>query len=480
VNVRRTLHILGLVLLVLAAAQLLPIPWSLQAGDALEATTFLVCAGGTTLVGVAFRRFGDASGSLYRREGVLIVVGAWVLSSVAGAVPYLAAGAIASPVDALFESVSGFTTTGSSILADVEVAGRGVLFWRCLTQWLGGVGIVVLFVALLGELGPGARFLFRLEVPGPKTEILHARVQEAALTVLRIYLALSAAQVVFLLFCGLDVYDALTHTFSTVSTGGFSPYADSMGHFGTPARLVVLLFMIASGLNFSIYYTIWIHRDASALRDSELRLYGVLIAAATVFVTLDLAAHSEDGAIDPFVDVAFSVVSILTTTGFMTVDFDRWPEFAKGVLFVLIVSGGCAGSTAGGAKLVRVLIGWKATLREVRQTVSPKSVIAILIGDRPVPEPAVRSVLGFLVLWGFTWGAGTLLLSVGDVGLLTAAGAAATTLSNVGPGFDLVGPTRSFAFFADWQKLVMVALMWLGRLEFFALFAVLQPSFWRR
>ena len=336
-NIRRTLHILGVVLLILAAAQLVPILWSLLAGDAHEVSGFLAGAGFSALLGLGFRLFGNAEGSLYRREGVLIVVGAWVLASLSGAIPYLVSGAIPNPVDALFESVSGFTTTGASILVDIESAGRGILFWRCMTQWLGGVGIVVLFVALLGELGPGARFLFRLEVPGPKTEILHARVQEAAITVLRIYLMMSALEVVLLMLCGLSLFDSLTHTFSTVSTGGFSPYADSMAHFGTAARLVVMTFMIAAGINFSLYYMVWVQRDVVALRDSELRFYGLLLVTAAGVVTVDLLSHAGSEDPQPILDGAFQVISILTTTGFSTADFGGWPDLSKGVLLVLMV-----------------------------------------------------------------------------------------------------------------------------------------------
>jgi trk system potassium uptake protein TrkH len=412
---------------------------------------------------------------------VLIVVGAWVLASISGAIPYLATGSIASPVDALFESASGFTTTGASILVDIERIGHPMLLWRSFTQWLGGIGIVVLLVALLSELGPGARFLFKLEVPGPKAEILHDRVRETAAALGRIYLALTAVQVVALLLCGLGPFDALTHTFSTVSTGGFSPHGDSIAHFSTAARLVIIVFMVLAGVNFSHYYA-WVSRgDRGALRDSEVRLYLGILVAASAIVAIDITAHEIAApGVDAAVEASFQVVSILTTTGFATVDFAEWPGVTRALLVALMVVGGCAGSTAGGAKIVRLIIGWKAAMREVRLTFNPSAVIAISIGRRAVPEESVRGVIGLLLRWIVAWGVGTILLSVGDAGIVTAATASIATVSNIGPGLASVGPTESFAFFAPWQKLVMVFLMWLGRLEFFALLALLLPRFWRR
>lgn len=479
-NFRRVLHLLGALLFVLAGAQLVPLAWCFSGEQHGAVLAFLTGAGLSALLGAGFRLLGHNEGELYRREGVLIVVGAWFFASLTGAIPYVASGAIPNPIDALFESASGFTTTGASILVEIEAAGRGILFWRSFTQWLGGIGIVVLFVALLSELGPGARFLFKLEVPGPKAEILHARVQETASALSRIYLAMSLAEVALLMLCGLSLYDALTHTFSTMSTGGFSPYGESVGRFSTAVQLVVLTFMIAAGMNFSLYYSVLQQRSLAALRDAELRFYLGLLAAATLVVTLDLVGHGIAENAKGVVHAAFQVVSILTTTGFSTTDFSGWPDVARASLVALMVIGGCAGSTAGGAKVIRLLIGWRAALREVRLTFSPNSVISIAIGKTAVPEESVRSVVSLLVLWVAAWGLGTVLLSVGDAGIVTAATASIATLSNVGPGLAAVGPTESFAFFASWQKLVMVLLMWLGRLEFFALLAIFQPSFWRR
>lgn len=479
-NLRHVLHILGLVLLILAAAQLTPIVWCLGGVGSQALRGFLVASVSTASLGLLFRWLGAAEGDLFRRDGVLIVVGSWVLASLTGAIPYLVSGVLPSVMDALFESASGFTTTGASVLVDIEAVGRPLLFWRSLTQWLGGIGIVVLFVALLSELGPGARFLFKLEVPGPKAEILHERVRDTALALGRIYLVLSAVMTVLLLLCGLSVFDALTHTFSTLSTGGFSPHSASLGYFGPLVQSVVLVFMLAAGVNFSLYLTSLRSRSLAAMRDREFQIYLVLVLAVILCVAADISDLADGGFARLALDSAFQVVSIATTTGFATADFSSWPTFSQTLLVGLMFVGGCAGSTAGGAKVVRGMIGWRAVMREVRRTFSPNSIIAVAIDGDSVPEDSVRSVMALLFLWMLSWVVGALLLSVGDPGIVTAATASIATLSNIGPGLGLVGPTGNFAFFAAWQKGVMVILMWLGRLEFFALLAIFQSRFWLR
>ena len=485
-NVRRVLWVLGLVLYVLAAAQIAPLLVSLHPFDPEAATAFLVGSATSASLAVLFRTRGSREGELYRRDGVLIVVGSWLLASLVGALPYVLCGAIPNPIDALFESVSGFTTTGASILTDVEVVPRAVLFWRGLTQWLGGVGLVVIFVALLSELGPGARMLIQLEVPGPKAEILHARVQQTASALFRIYLELTLAQTVAMLVLGASLFDALVHSFATISTGGFSSYNASVGVFSWPIQLVVTLFMLASGLNFSLYYLLLRRRDLGVLRDRELRAYLAIVGGVIALVCFDLvragmgAGDGIAGLPKLVLDVAFSVASVITTTGFMTVDFDRWPETSRWLLVTLMFIGGCAGSTAGGIKVIRVLVAWSAAMREVRLTFSPNAVVAVMMGDKPVPEESIRAVMALIGLWFLAWIVGTAILTLGDVDLVTAATASISTLSNVGPGLGRVGPTTNYAFFGDGQTFAMVVLMWLGRLEFFAILALADPRFWRR
>ena len=479
-NLRRVLHILSLLLMVLAAAELVPLLWCLRGGESRAALGFLCASATSATLGLVFRFFGHKSGDLFRRDGVLIVVGAWILASLTGAIPYWVGDVLPNPIDALFESASGFTTTGATVLRDIEAAGRPILFWRSFTQWLGGIGIVVLFVALLSELGPGARFLFKLEVPGPKAEVFHDRVQDTAIALGRVYLVLSLAELVVLMALGLNAFEALTHTFSTVSTGGFSPHPDSISRFSPLVRLTITFFMAAAGVNFALYYSLARRRDIRVFRDAEFRTYLWIIAGATALITLSLFAHGNGASFQLLADALFQVVSILTTTGFATVDFDAWPDPARTLLVTLMVLGGCAGSTAGGFKISRAVIAWRAAMREVRLTYGPNSVIAVALGRISVPEDSVRSVVALFFLWIAAWGAGTLALSIGDVDIVTAGTASIATLSNIGPGLGQVGPTNDFAFFNSGQKIVMIFLMWLGRLEFFAVLALLQPRFWTR
>jgi trk system potassium uptake protein TrkH len=291
---------------------------------------------------------------------------------------------------------------------------------------------------------------------------------------------LSLAEIAVLMVLGMGPFDAVTHTFSTVSTGGFSPHADSVARYSHPVRLAITFFMVASGLNFSHYYTIVRRRDLTAFRDVELRAYLLLTLGTTALVAISLAGDTWLPSLVQMSDALFQVVSILTTTGFATADFNLWPDPARALLVAVMVIGGCAGSTAGGVKVSRVVIAWRAAVREIRLTYGPNSVIAVALGKDSVPEESVRSVVALFFLWVGAWGIGSLLLTIGGIDMTTASTAAIATLSNVGPGLGLVGPTGDFAFFASWQKVVMIFLMWLGRLEFFALLAVMTRRFWAR
>lgn len=479
-DLRPLLRILGALLLLLAASQLLPALVAVFYSEGGAALAFVASAAVAALAGLTMRFLGG-HGEVYRREGVLIVAGGWMLASIFGALPYLFTGTLASPVDALFEAASGFTTTGATVLVDIEAAGRGMLFWRSFTQWLGGMGIIVLFVALLPELGPGARFLYKLEVPGPTAEALHPRIRDTASVLWRIYFGLTAAETIVLMLCGLDLYDALTHTFTTLSTGGFSPRADSIAAFPPVVHVVITLFMIIAGGNFSLYYGVLVHRGWGFFRDSEFRLYLLLVAFASLAISADLlAAGGYDNPGRALLDSTFQVASIVTTTGFATADFNLWPDHSRMLLVALMFVGGCAGSTSGSMKVMRILIAIKTALREVRLTFSPSTVISILVGGKPVPNSVVTSVMGFFFLFMASWALGTLMLLSTGRGLLTAATASIATLGNVGPGLDAVGPVENFAFFSGSEKMVMVLLMWLGRLEVYSIAALFTIAFWKR
>ena len=485
-KLRATLGFLGRLLLVLAAAELLPIGVCLWYSERAAAFAFLTTAAITAGLGWAAILGGRSSGVLYRREGILIVGGGWLLASLSGALPYLLTGTV-GPVDALFESVSGFTTTGASILTSIEGTGYGLLFWRSFTQWLGGMGIIVLFVALLPELGAGARFIYKLEVPGPTAETLHPRVRDTAAAMWRIYVILTLVLIVGLLLAGLDLYQAATHAFSTLSTGGFSPMNASTAAFGPAVQVLLIVFMVLAGVNFSLYYRIArLRRDHGIWRDPELRIFLAIIAGFSLWITWGLATSGAYDSIGrAFLDATFQVASIITTTGFATADFDQWPVLPKALLVVLMFIGGSAGSTAGGLKIIRMVVGLKAALREVKLIFSPSSILPVFLGGKAVPESVVRAVMGVFILYFSIWGLGTLLLTIGiddssEMGLRTSATASIATLGNIGPGLEGVGPTANFAHFSAWQKLIMTLLMLLGRLEVYALASLFTLAFWRR
>lgn len=486
-KLRATLGFLGRLLVVLAAAELLPIGWCLWYGERNAAAAFLATAVITAGCGWAAILGGQSSGVLYRREGILIVVGGWLLASLSGALPYVLTSTV-GPIDALFESVSGFTTTGASILTDIESTGRGVLFWRSFSQWLGGMGIIVLFVALLPELGAGARFIYKLEVPGPTAETLHPRVRDTAAAMWRIYVVFTLVLIGCLLVAGLDLYQATTHAFSTLATGGFSPMNSSVAAFSSPAvEILIVVFMVLAGVNFSLYYRIArLGREHGIWRDPELRIYLGITLGTSIWIAGALyASDAYDSIGRAFLDASFQVAAILTTTGFVTTDYDQWPVLPKSLLVALMFIGASAGSTSGGLKIIRMVIGLKAAVREVKLIFKPSAILPVFIGGKAVPESVVRAVMGIFILYFSIWGLGTLLLTIGlgdqpGMGLRTSASASIATLGNVGPGIEGIGPSSNFSHFAGWQKLLMVLLMLLGRLEVYAIASLFTLAFWRR
>lgn len=466
--------------MLVALAQLVPLVCSLLYREWPDAKAFGVSTLVAAIVGAALIFFGERSRA-YRREGILIVAGGWILASVLGALPYVLTATLPHPVDALFEAASGFTTTGASVITEIESAGRGILFWRCFTQWLGGMGIVVLFVALLPELGPGARFLYKMEVPGPSSEALQHRIHDTAQILWKIYLGMTVAQTLLLRLAGMNLYDALTHTFATLSTGGFSPRNASVAAYDSALiELIIILFMFAAGTNFSLYFRVLHERRLNLFKDAEFRIYTWIALGAATVVSWDLIRHrTYESVFEASRDGLFQVLSISTTTGFASADFNAWPVLSRMILVILMFIGGCAGSTAGSMKIMRMVIGVKTALREVRLIFSPNTVLPVFVGGKRVPETVVRSVGGFFILYISIWAVGALVLSIGGPDLITTATASAATLGNIGPGLRAVGPTANFAFFGSFDKLLMVLLMWIGRLEVYAIAALFMRSFWR-
>ncbi|MGA0370126.1 MAG: TrkH family potassium uptake protein, partial [Kiritimatiellia bacterium] len=406
----------------------------------------------------------------------------WLCVGAAGAFPYLFTGAIPSLADALFETISGFTTTGSTILSDIESLPRGILFWRSLTQWMGGMGVLLLCVAILPFLGVGGMQIYRAEMPGPSKDRLTPRIGNTAKLLYGVYLLLTVLQTLMLMAAGMTFFDAINHTFCTVSTGGFSPYNASLGHFTSSwIHWIVIVFMILAGINFALHFQFLRGKFHTYQRSSETRGYLGLMGVASLLVTWNLWTHAPGE--DPlrlFRDAVFQVVSITTTTGFGTNDYDLWPLFSRAIIFLLLFSGGCAGSTAGGLKVMRSLVLVKEVFRQVKLYMQPQAVLKVRLDRQSVPANIVSGITAFALGYLLLFILFTLIMCVYLPDLSSAASAAISCLSNVGPGFAELGPTRNYAGIADSGKLILAFCMLLGRLELFTILVMFSPGFWKR
>jgi trk system potassium uptake protein len=457
-------------------------------------TPFVAPLVGAFFAGLAVERLTGETAEVGTREAFLVVSATWLVVAVIGCVPYLLTSnpQLHNPVDAYFESMSGFTTTGASVLTDIEAMPRSILFWRGMSQWLGGMGIVVLALAILPRLRVGGQQLMEHEAPGPELEKLTPSVRETARRLWLVYVIFSALEVVALVLVsqgafggGMDVYDAVTHTFTTMSTGGFSPETESLGAFGASAQWVVALFMVLAGVNFALLYRALRGRPLTLALDEELRAYLAIIAAATAIVAVALFARESYGVEETIRHAAFQVASVITTTGFASVDFAAWAPLALLTLIMLMFIGGCSGSTAGSIKVMRMVVLTRLLHREVTLTVHPQAVIPLRLNGRVLDERTMRAIVAFVVIYVGVFALGSLgILLEGvrtDVNLspFEAISAAATTLGNIGPGVGFLGPYGSFDPFSYPSKVLMTALMWVGRLEIIPVLVVLSRTYWR-
>lgn len=474
------------VALALGLSMLVPLALSLLYRDGSWAS-FLWPALAMTAVGAAGMRATVLPGrAVYvsNRDVYLSVTLAWMLAALLGGVPFLTEGTFGSLLDSAFEAMSGFTTTGATLLSDIEAETPSILFWRSMTQWLGGIGIVVLFVAVAPVLGTGAARLLGAEMSGLTQPRLTPRIADTAKALVVIYLAISVAQTACLLLVGMPLYDSVVHTFTTVATGGFSPKTASIAFYDSLAvEAVIVFFMVASGVSFSLYYLFYTRRRFGVFLDREFLAYLGIIAFASVFVWGVLLLEGDYGG-EParaMRDSVFSVSSIITTTGFVTADFDQWETAAKITLVLLMFVGGCAGSTAGGMKVVRVLVVVKTIFQDVFRMVHPRAMTPLQLGGQVVPEGVRIAVLGLFAAWIGTFGLATFLVALQeDLSPLSSATAVAATLNVVGPGLGQVGASESFEVVSPFGRFVLTACMLLGRLEVFTVLALLSPAFWRR
>ena len=416
-----------------------------------------------------------------RREALVIVSLCWIVCGVFGGLPLLLDGMVGHPVDALFEATSGFTTTGSTILTDIEGNTRASLWWRSMIQWLGGMGIVVLFVAIFPQVGAGGRLLFESEAPGPTKDQLQPRIRETGAALWRIYLGLTVALAALLKLEGLSFFDAVCHAMTTMATGGFSTKNASVAGFDSwVVDGTITVFMLLAGVNFGIYYVLLRRKDGlRPLRDTELVAYLSIVVAATVVITLSLLDRFHGDVLLAFRYASFQVASLVTSTGFGTDDFNVYPPLARGLLLALMFVGGMGGSTAGGFKVSRALICARAAMQEIRHAVHPKAIFATRLGGRSIEDRVVRAALAMGVVATVLLVASTLALTAMGLEVETAFSAAMTAMFNSGPGLNELGPIGNFSQVPDVGKLLLAFLMVAGRLEFYTLLALLLPGFWR-
>lgn len=474
---------LGYFLMALAASMLVPLGYGLALGKgdlkALTDSLLVTVAAGSLLLALSRRR---PVRELKQREGIVLVVLVWASTCLFGALPFYFSPYFASFTDAVFEATSGFTTTGASVLERVEVLSPPIQFWRCFSHWLGGMGIVLLGLAILPVLGQGGMHLYRAEFSGAKSEKLTPRVLETAQALWKIYLALTVAEFLILWLVGMNGFDALCHSFSTLGTGGFSTRTASIAEFGNPAiEYTIIVFMLLGGSSFILHYRLFVERrPRSLLKDYEIRYYLLLVVAATLVISAVLTWR--DGiALDESVRKAlFQVVSIITTTGFVTADYETWYPLCQLMLLALMFVGGCTGSTAGGLKVARVGLLARVVDREFRRMAEPQGVFTVRLGGEAIPEAAIHGLLNLVYLaWLVNFIACLLLAAVG-VEVLTSISAVAACMFNVGPGLGGVGPTDNYGHLPALAKWVLTGSMIAGRLEYYTLLIILTSAFWRR
>lgn len=475
-------NITGVLILSLGLTMLMPVACALIYNDSsfnalLLSTSVTVAAG--TLVWACFRK--HKFEYISQREGMAIVAVGWTVIGLFGALPFYFGDIFPTFVDAFFESVSGFTTTGSSVLTDIESVPKGLLFWRSLIQWLGGMGIIVLSLAILPFLGVGGMQLYKAEVPSPVPDKLKPRLRETAMILWKVYALISVIQIGLLMAGGMGFFDALCHTFTTMPTGGFSTKNTSVAAFDSLYfDTVVIVFMILAGINFSLHYQFLRGKPLVFWKDSECRFFLGLVVVFTVLVSCNLYGPVYSTIGDALRYGAFQVVSIITTTGYATADYELWPGMSQAIILIAMFIGASAGSTGGGMKCIRIMLCFKYCYRELFSMIHPHSVSQIKMGGKSVPEDVMKSIIGFVVIYVGLFAVCSIALAGMGVDFVTAFSAVASCIGNIGPGFGIVGPAENFAGIPAMGKWLMIWCMLLGRLEIYTVIIFLVPEFWRK
>jgi len=471
---------LGIVILTEGLCMLPSLLVSLIYGQG-DATAFVISIIICLTVGYVLYRIPIKNRNFYARDGYAIVSLGWIAISLFGAVPFVISGAIPSFIDAFFETTSGFTTTGSTILQDIESLTHGLLFWRSFTHWMGGMGVLVLTLAVLPSIGAGSFHIMKAESTGPSAEKLVPKLGQTAKILYAIYIVMTAAQVIFLLIAGMPLFDSLIHAFGSAGTGGFSNKNLSVGAYGNIyIEIIITVFTILFGVNFGLYYRL-IKGDAKGfLKDEEFRFYIGIILVSIILITIDLCKNGLFTLGQGLRHSSFQVGTIITTTGFSTTDFNLWPTFSKTILVILMLTGASAGSTGGGIKCLRILLLLKTIKREISKIIHPRAVHTVKTNHKAVNEDTVSGTLTYFFIYAAVFIISTLLISIDGKDWVTSGSAVIATLSNIGPGFEVVGPMGNFSGFSVFSKLVFCFDMLAGRLEFLPMLVLLSPMAWKK
>lgn len=477
-NYRIIAYVIGWVLNIEAAFMVLPIITGLIYEET-SLMAFVISAGIGLLFGIPLTWRRPKKQHFYLREGFVTVALSWLMLSIMGALPFIISGCIPHPIDALFETVSGFTTTGASILSEVESLPKCMLFWRSFTHWIGGMGVLVFLLSLVKMTGGSHMTLMKAESPGPSVTRLVPTVRSTAKILYGIYLVMTLIEIVILLFCKMSLFDALTISFGTAGTGGFGIKNDSIAGYSTTIQIVVTVFMILFGVNFNVYFLLLERKWKQSLKSEEVRWYFIIITTAILIIAWDIRGIFGNAG-QAVQQAAFQVGSIITTTGYATTDFNMWPEVSRTVLIMLMFVGACAGSTGGGIKVSRFIILLKSMGKEVRQYLHPRQVRKIQMDGKLVEHEVIRNVNVFMVVYILIFAFSTLILAFDGRDLITNFTAVAATFNNIGPGLELVGPSANFGLFSYPAKLVLIFDMLAGRLEIFPLLLLFFRDTWRK
>lgn len=479
---RFIIHVVGILIFYIGLAMFVPIIFGIYYND--NSATPLIKSMVVTMVAGVILYFGTRGATtdvMTQRDGMAIVALGWTTAGLFGGLPFFFSHDGFTFADAFFESVSGFTTTGASILTDIEAFPKGLLMWRSFIQWLGGMGIIVLSIAILPFLGVGGMQLYKAEVPSPVPDKLKPRIRDTAMILWKVYVLFTVLETLLLMLGGMNFYDGLNHALTTMPTGGFSTKNASVAQFNSVyIDIVIVIFMVLAGINFSLHYQMLKGKPLAFWKDSESRFFLGTVVALTLLVTIDIHGVTFQEIGQSIRYSLFQVVSIVTTTGYATFDYEQWPPMSQIILLLCMFLGASAGSTGGGMKCLRVMLCFKYCYKELFLLVHPRAVVHVKIGGKMVSEDVMRSVLGFLALYVGLFGLTAVILAGLGVDFVTTIGAVAATLGNIGPGFGLVGPVENYAQIPTMGKWLLSWCMLLGRLEIYTLIIFFVPEFWRK